>query len=89
MASIENTAKDIKSTYERTGEGTWVKMTVIAENMLTDVSVDQFAQAVRFLLVTDPDCNVMPEANQKTLTRMDRLYRVTWAGDENDYIAWI
>jgi hypothetical protein len=90
MASIEQIAADIKNTYERIATGgEWLKMTEVAGNMGLDVSVDEFAQAVRHLVINDPKTEVQPEINQKVLTQMDRLYRVTWMGEKNDLIAWI
>lgn len=88
MASIEQIAADIKKTWERVGGRDWAKMTVIAANMSLDVSVDEFARAVRHLLNEDMDALAMPEMNQKTLTGMDRLYRIGWNGESNDLIRF-
>lgn len=88
MANIEKIAADIKKTYQRVAGGDWAKMTVIAANMSLDASVDEFAQAVRMLVSQDPDAIVSPEMNQKSLSAMDRLYRVTCHGESNDLIRF-
>lgn len=62
----------------------WVKMTEVAGH--TDLTPEQWKAGMREILATDPDIEVMPESNQKTLTDIDRMYRVWCGGMDNDLI---
>lgn len=84
---MTKTAQDIKKAYELiANRGEWVRMIRVAAFL--DVTPEQFSAAVRELLADEPDFEICPEINQKTLTSMDRLYRVQYAGSQNDLMIW-
>jgi len=85
MFSIEQAAKDINKAIERTHTGDWVKLTEVAA-LAGDLTIEQWRAGIEYLLVNDPDIEVMGEMNQKTLTKMDRLYEVRCGGVWNHLI---
>jgi hypothetical protein len=65
----------------------WVKLTAIARH--AGLTAGQLQAGVQELQDADPDVEVMPESNQKTLTEDDRRNAVRVGGDWNHLIAWI
>lgn len=88
MFSIEQAAKMISTAIERTHIGDWVKMTEVAE-LAGDLTIEEWRGGMEYLLIFDPNIEVMAEINQKTLTGMDRLYAIDCGGVQNHLIQRI
>lgn len=79
--------QDIIKEIQKIGQGRWVRVTEVAEKL--DATPEQIGEAVRSLMLSEPIFEIMPESNRKALTRMDHLYAVRWAGDDNHLMKWI
>lgn len=78
---------EIRRALKNVDTSGWVKMTEVAGH--TDLTPEQWKRGMAEILNTEPEWEVAPEMNQKTLTDLDRMYRVRCGGVENDLIMWI